>query len=91
MGVKDYNEMKEDYDIRINRLNLKLSALNEDQVDLKDLLNVGIKNLLKLDKCLDTEDLTKSRGLIGSIFLENFAIQGNDFRTTRINEVVNII
>lgn len=91
LGVKDYVEMKEEYDVKINRLDLKLSALNEDQVDLNDLLKVGIKNLLKLRKCWDTEDLMKSRDLIGSIFPENFTIQENEFRTTRINEVVNLI
>jgi site-specific DNA recombinase len=91
LGVKDYIEMKEDYDVKINRLDLKLADLNEDKIDLNDLLKVGIKNLLKLDKCWNIEELTKSRDLIGSIFPENFTILENQFRTTRINEVVRII
>lgn len=83
--------MKEDYDVKINRLDLKLADLNEDKIDFGDLLKVGIKNLLKLDRCWNIEELNKSRDLIGSIFPENFTILENEFRTTRINEVVKII
>ncbi|WP_434037612.1 hypothetical protein [Formosa sp. 4Alg 33] len=71
LAIKGDTEMKEDYDGKINRLELKLSTLNDDKIDLRDLLKTGIKNLLKLDRCLNNEDLMKSRVLICSIFIEN--------------------
>jgi len=39
----------------------------------------------------DTGNLEDARGLIGSIYPENFSFEENEFRTSRINEAVNLI
>jgi|GEM_PF-6895921 len=39
----------------------------------------------------DTGKLEDTRGLIGSIYPENFSFEENEFRTSRINEAVNLI
>ncbi|WP_170245704.1 recombinase family protein [Flavobacterium daemonense] len=87
----DYRDMKSDYGDMVNRLELKLSAIETDSKDIEGLLKAGIENLLKLNEYYDTGNWADSRDLIGSIYPENFTISENEFRTTRINEVVWLI
>ena len=87
----DYRYMKSDYGDMVNRLELKLSAIETDSKDIEGLLKAGIENLLKLNEYYDTGNWADSRDLIGSIYPDNFTISENEFRTTRINEVVWLI
>ena len=45
----DFREMKSDYSNKLERLEAKLSAFNHEQIDIKQLLDKGLDNLLKLD------------------------------------------
>ena len=45
----------------------------------------------KLDFIFSSCDLSQKRRLIGSIFPENLTFDGEEHRTTRINEVLNFI
>ena len=83
--------MKSDYGDKLNRLELKLSGIDNESKDIEDLLKVGVENLLKLNDYYDNGNWSESRDLIGSIYPENFTISENEFRTTRINEVVWLI
>ncbi|PXY47355.1 recombinase family protein [Flavobacterium hydrophilum] len=87
----DYRDMKSDYGDMVNRLELKLSAIETDSKDIEGLLKTGIENLLKLNEYYETGDWAESRDLIGSIYPENFTISENEFRTARVNEVVWLI
>ncbi|WP_082706655.1 recombinase family protein [Flavobacterium sp. TAB 87] len=91
LSVKEYNEIKENYDAKIRRLDIQLAAINDDKNNISDLLKSGVSNLMKLDKCYVEGDLLEIRRLIGSIYPENFTILENEFRAARVNEVVNII
>ncbi len=91
IDAKDYREMKSSYSEIISKLESKLSVINEDKENIDDLLNSGIENLLKLHECYISGEWVDSRDLIGSIYPENFTILKNEFRTTRVNEVVGII
>ena len=91
IDATDYRELKSDYGDIINRLELKLSGMKEDSKDIEELLKVGVENLLKLNEYYDHGNWAESRDLIGSIYPENFTFSENQFRTTRVNEVVQLI
>ena len=62
-----------------------------DQVDIKDLLDKGINNLLKLDNLYETADIEKKREIISSMYPEKMTFNGFSFRTSHINEVARMI
>ena len=89
--VSDYSEMNTNYKNESIKLQEKLSNLNETGQDVKDLFNRGVLNLLELNQCYKDGGWIAYRELIGSIFPENFTIEKNMFRTTRVNEVMELI
>ena len=91
IDASDYRDMKSDYGAVINRLEIKLAGINIEDQDIDEILKVGVENLLKLNEYYDSGDWSQSRDLIGSIYPENFTISENQFRTTRVNEVLQVI
>ena len=87
----DFREMKIEYSNKLDKLEAKLSAGNHDQIDIKDLLNKGISNLLKLEYIYETSDTEKKREIISSMYPEKMTFDGFSFRTNRINEVARMI
>ncbi|MEP7257461.1 MAG: zinc ribbon domain-containing protein [Flavitalea sp.] len=67
----DFGEMKSEYSIKLERLEAKLIASNDDQLDIKGLLDKGVNNLLKLDYLYETADTEKKRDIISSMYPEN--------------------
>jgi len=51
----DYREMKAEYNSRLEKLQAKLSACNNDQLDFSGLLDAGLKNLFRLDNVYEME------------------------------------
>lgn len=88
---EDFREMKSDYNSRIEKLEAKLSGLQHDDINIKDLLNKGIDNLLRLDHVYESADIDKKREVISSIFPEKFHFENNSLRTERVNEAVMCI
>ena len=68
----------------IIKLEVKLGSLNNEDDDIEELLTKGIDRLLNLRMLFDTGKLEDTRGLIGSIYPENFSFEENEFRTSRI-------
>ena len=91
IDADDYREMKSDYSSMITKLEVKLGSLNNEDDDIEELLRKGIDRLLNLRMLFDTGKLEDTRGLIGSIYPENFSFEENEFRTSRINEAVSLI
>ena len=87
----DFREMKSEYSTKLEKLEAKLSTSNDDQVDIKGLLDKGVNNLLKLDYLYETADTEKKWDIISSMYPEKLTFDGFTFRTTRINEVIRII
>ena len=73
-------------DTKLEKLEAKLTSCNHDIVDFNDLLNKGVKNLLKLDYVYETEDTEKKREIISSMYPEKMTFDGFSLRTNRINE-----
>ena len=87
----DFREMKSDYSNKLERLEAKLSAFNHEQIDIKQLLDKGLDNLLKLDYAYENGDIEKKRLIISSMYPEKLTFDGFVLRTTRINEAVRLI
>ncbi len=83
--------MKSDYTDKLERSEAKLSACQYEQVDIKQLLDKGLDNLLKLDYAYASGDIEKKRAIISSMFPEKMTFDGFVLRTTRINEAVRRI
>lgn len=54
-------------------------------------MNEGIDNLLRLSIGYEGGTFEECRALIGSIYPENLTFNGTGFRTTRINEAVQLM
>ena len=63
----DLREMKSGYSARLEGLETKLIATNDDQVDIKELLDKEVNNLLKLEYLYETADTEKKRDIISSL------------------------
>jgi site-specific DNA recombinase len=87
----DFREMKTQYSAKLEKLEAKLSTCNHNHVDIKDLLDKGINNLLKLDNLYETADIEKKREIISSMYPEKMTFNGFSFRTSRVNEVARMI
>lgn len=87
----DFREMKSEYSAKLEKLESKLSAYNYNHPDIKDLLNKGINNLLKLDNLYESAGIEKKREIISSMYPEKMTFDGFYFRTSRINEAARII
>ena len=87
----DYRDIKSDYGETLARLQAKYSGIDTDQDDIEKLLNQGIENLLRIHSIYDNSELVVCRDLIGSIYPENLIYDGIGFRTTRINEAVQLM
>ncbi len=87
----DFREMKLDYTAKVEKLEAKLSASNNELIDIKGLLNKGVDNLLRLDTAYEIAEAEKKREIISSMFPEKMTFENNLLRTGRVNEAVNYI
>ncbi|WP_259015098.1 hypothetical protein [Emticicia fluvialis] len=83
--------MKSDYSSKVEKLEAKLNGLSDNNMNIKDLLDKGIDNLLKLDYIYETADIDKKRQVISSMFPEKLHFENNTLRTDRINEAVSLL
>ena len=88
---QDYHEYKKKYEDQIDRIESQLFELSKNRVDIKPLIKKAVDNLSRLAETYKSLDTAKKRRLIGSIFPEKMTFDGKIFRTTRINEAVELI
>ncbi|MDZ7646000.1 MAG: recombinase family protein [Cytophagales bacterium] len=91
LDPEDFREMKTDYSSKLEKLETKLSACNDDQISIDNLLDRGLNNLLKLDNIYEAGDIEKKREVIGSIYPEKLTFDRFELRTTHVNEAVHLI
>jgi hypothetical protein len=51
----------------------------------------GLDNLIRLDQLYENGTIKEQREIVGSIFPENLCFNGEQYRTTRLNEAVRQI
>ena len=88
---QDYHEYKKKYEDQIDRIESQLFELSKNRVDIKPLIKKAVDNLSRLAETYKSLDTAKKRRLIGSIFPEKMTFDGKIFRTTRMNEAVELI
>jgi site-specific DNA recombinase len=91
LDPSDFREMKTEYTNKLEKLEAKLGACNDEPLSIEPLLNKGIDNLLMLDHIYETGDIEKKREVISSMFPEKMSFDGTSLRTPRVNEAVNYI
>jgi DNA invertase Pin-like site-specific DNA recombinase len=89
---EDYKNVKKDLSEQILTLETNLTRIepNSDK-ELTNNFTKAVSIAGKLDFLFSKGDLGQKRRIIGSIFPENLTFDGVKHRTTRINEVVDLI
>ena len=91
LSPEDFSEMKTEYTSKLEKLEAKLSASEDDNVRIDHLLDKGVMNLLKLSGIYHDGGIEKKREVIGSMYPEKMTFDGTLLRTTRVNEAVRFI
>jgi len=87
----DFKTIKSECEKQISVLESKIGSMSEETGDLGPVLEKAIENLAKLDSIWIEATTIKKRQIVGSIFPEKLIFDGENFRTTRVNEAVGLI
>ena len=87
----DYKSVKSECEEQITKLEAKLLNVETPKINIETQLKNAVDVLLKLDLLYQNGKVALKREIIGSIFPEKLSFDGEEHRTTRINEVASII
>lgn len=87
----DYKDIKAASESRISLLENKIFDLNKGSANIKPLLDKALNSLSRLDTLYEEADTKRKREIIGSMYPEKLTFDGNDYRTSRLNEAVELI
>ena len=62
-----------------------------DTKTIEGIAKRGLDNLIRLDELYENGTIREKREIVGSIFPENITFDGEQYRTTRLNEAVRQI
>lgn len=91
MDPDDYREIKKECEQQIIQLEAKLSDLALLQTNIEPEMDQSFDLLSHMDQYYLQSNISTKRDLIGSIYPEKLTFDGNNFRTTHINEVVQLL
>ena len=91
MPVDEYLSIKKRCDENINKLKRKLGELKLIDFNLKEYVEVSAGIIEKLPKYLCGADLMAKQQIIGSICPEKLIFEENQYRTIRLNDVIDWI
>jgi site-specific DNA recombinase len=83
--------MKAEYEERLNRQQAKLTAVTNQPDDFNAILKRGLDNIYRLSEIYETGSIMEKRQVIGLVYPEKLVYDGDQLRTTRINEAVRLI
>lgn len=87
----DYKSIKSTGEKKIADLENKLFSAGRVESNIGPLLDKAFKTLSNLETLYQDGDLKTKRKVIGSIFPEKLVFNGNNYRTARVNEAVELI
>lgn len=87
----DFKMIKEQSASKTDELEKNLNSLQSRDKEISVLLERTLKNLSGLDLLYENGTIKEKRKILGSIFPEKLTFDGVQHRTTRINEVLNLI
>ena len=87
----DYRLVKKESEKQVSSLEARWTEVNAKESDMRSHMQKAIKLLSNIDQIFINADVIKKRDIVGSIFPEKLVFDGMHFRTTRINEAVQLI
>jgi hypothetical protein len=72
-------------------MQVKLNAMTYQPDNLDVILKKGLDNLFHLSEIYESGSIIEKRQVIGSVYPEKLTFDGDQLRTTRINEAVRLI
>jgi site-specific DNA recombinase len=87
----DFRAIKTDCEKQITILEAKLGGIKEEKEDIAPMLDKAVANLSKLDSIYKDATTIKKRQIVGSMFPEKLTFDGENYRTAKLNEAVQLI
>src|SRR5665647_604684 len=87
----DYKEIKAESEKKIAYLEGKALDLNRGTTSIVPLLDKALNSLIRLDTLYAEADTKRKREIIGSLYPEKLTFDGMSYRTSRLNEAVELI
>jgi site-specific DNA recombinase len=91
IDAQDFREIKRENEKKIERLEARLIEISSLSANIEPLLEKAVSNLAHLDELYQEGDTKRKRTIIGSIYPEKLTFDGFQYRTTRVNEAVELI
>lgn len=87
----DYRIIKSETEVKVNRIEARLTASANPSVDIEPMLEMAIFNISRLDILYAQGTVIQRRKIIGSIFPEKLTFDGFKYRTARVNEALRLM
>jgi hypothetical protein len=87
----DFKIIKRDCEANTSKLEASIAELIQQQVEITPKIDAGIEALENIDQEYATGSTHIKREILGSIFPEKLVYTKTGFRTTRVNEAVQVI
>lgn len=87
----DFKAMKIEAEEQLEPLRVKETQLRTSNVDFADEIEYSTRLFANLDEYYDTADVEVKHKLLGSMYPEKLVFDGEDFRTAKYSEVVNLL
>lgn len=91
IDAQDFREIKRENEKKIERLEARLIEVSSLSSYIEPLPEKAVSNLAHLDELYQDGDTKRKRTIIGSIYPEKLTFDGFQYRTTRVNEAVELI
>ncbi len=91
ISANDYKEIKVKLTTVNDDLIRKKANLSTDQENIKEQLKIGVTLIRNIDRYYQNATLSEKQLIVGSVFPEKLIFEKNQFRTKRLNEVVELM
>lgn len=91
IDASDYKEIKAECERKLQLLEARLSSSEPKQERIDDILETALNNLVNIDERYENADVSGKRKIIGSMFPQKLIFDGCMYRTTNMNEAVQLI
>lgn len=91
VDISTYKTYKANYESRKNDLVQRHIEITSGDKDLSRFLKFGLGFLAKLGQYYKNAEVANKQKIISSIFPENLIYENNQYRTTKINEIIRLL
>ncbi len=91
LDASDYREIKHDYERKVSIIEGKMLEMSSKKKDgIGPLLDRALTNVSRLPQLYQSADSEGKRRIISSMYPENLTFDGEQHRTTRVNEAIRV-